>query len=213
MLDVGCGYGGQLAVALENHPFSKVVGWTISSNQANKGQQLLAPFDKELWEVREGDYREENRIFDHITSTGMISHVGPRGLAPYVRNIRKHIKKGGRYVHHSLMRAYNPKSLYSFVGPSFNKKYVWPGFHWFSFAEHIKALEENGFIVTKAVNLAPHYAKTTAAWYERMRAHDAIMKENLGESTYRAWQIYLAPTSHSFGQNRTHVYRCYCVAR
>ncbi len=31
LLDVGCGYGGQLIVALENHPFAKVVGWTHSA--------------------------------------------------------------------------------------------------------------------------------------------------------------------------------------
>ncbi len=36
LLDVGCGYGGQLQVALENHPFGKVVGWTHSHNLSER---------------------------------------------------------------------------------------------------------------------------------------------------------------------------------
>ena len=74
----------------------------------------------------------------------MVSHVGPRGLAPYVRHIRKRIKRGGRYVHHALMTPFTNLPLDAEVGAAFNKKYVWPGFHWFTLGTHIKALEENG---------------------------------------------------------------------
>jgi cyclopropane-fatty-acyl-phospholipid synthase len=212
LLDVGCGYGGQLQVALENHPFGKVVGWTHSHNQATEGSKMLASFEPARWELNEGDYRQDDRVFDHVTSTGMISHVGPRGLIPYVRNVRRRIRTGGRYVHHSLMTPYSPRPLDSAVGVAFNKKYVWPGFHWFTLGEHMKALEENGFEVTKIVNLSPHYGKTTAAWYERMMASAGIMRRNLGEPTFRAWQIYLATTSEGFRQKALHVYRIYCQA-
>ena len=58
LLDVGCGYGGQLVVALELHPFGKVVGCTHSQNQCVFGRQLLAAFDPGLWELRQADYRE-----------------------------------------------------------------------------------------------------------------------------------------------------------
>ncbi len=51
LLDVGCGYGGQLIVALENHPFGKVVGWTHSRNQVTEGSEMLARFDRERWEL------------------------------------------------------------------------------------------------------------------------------------------------------------------
>ena len=91
LLDVGCGYGGQLLVALETGPFGKVVGCTHSHNQTVVGRQLLSEFDASKWELREADYREDSLVFDHVSSTGMISHVGPRGLVPYVRNIRQRI--------------------------------------------------------------------------------------------------------------------------
>jgi cyclopropane fatty-acyl-phospholipid synthase-like methyltransferase len=212
LLDVGCGYAGQLRVALENHPFGKVVGWTHSHNQVVEGRKGLASFDPARWELHEGDYRQECRVFDHITSTGMISHVGPRGLVPYVREIRRRIRKHGRYLHHALMTPHNDRPLDAEVGVAFNKKYVWPGFHWFTLGEHVRALEENGFEVTRVVNLSPSYAKTTAAWYERMMAGRQIIREHLDEATFRAWQVYLAATSQGFFQGSVHVYRVYTRA-
>ncbi len=212
LLDVGCGYGGQLIVALESSALSKVIGWTLSANQVQEGKVVLSKFARERWELNEGDYRQDDRVFDHITSTGMISHVGPRGLVPYVRNIRRRIRTGGRYVHHAIMVRYFRAPTDSEVGIAFNKRYVWPGFHWFTFGQHIKALEENGFEVLKSVSLAPHYAKTVAAWYERMMANTEVIKRYLGESGFRAWQIYLSGGSQGLLNGRGHVYRIYCRA-
>ena len=209
LLDVGCGYGGQLQVALENHPFGKVVGWTHSNNQVEAGKRWLEPFDKARWELNEGDYREDSRVYDHICSTGMVSHVGPRGLIPYVKNIRQRIEKGGRYVHHALMADYSETALDRQVGIAFNKKYVWPGFHWFTLGEHIKALEENGFKVVRATNLRDNYSKTITAWYERMMANKDYMIEHMGESTFRAWRLYLGGGA---GPHSGDVNRVYCVA-
>jgi cyclopropane fatty-acyl-phospholipid synthase-like methyltransferase len=189
-----------------------VVGWTHSHNQVVEGHKGLAPFDATRWELHEGDYRQDDRVFDHVTSTGMISHVGPRGLMPYVREVRRRIRKGGRYVHHALMTPYKDRPLDSEIGVAFNKKYVWPGFHWFTVGEHVRALEENGFEVTRLVNLSPHYAKTTAAWYERMMASRQLMRQSIGEGTFRAWQIYLATCSQGFLEGAVHVYRIYTRA-
>jgi cyclopropane-fatty-acyl-phospholipid synthase len=212
LLDVGCGYGGQLDVALESYPFGKVVGWTHSRNQVATGRQLLAARDPSRWELHEGDYREETRVFDHVTSTGMVSHVGPRGLAPYVRNIRRRIRKGGRYVHHALMTPYTRIPLNAEPGAAFNKKYVWPGFHWFTLGEHVLALQENGFEILRVTNLSEHYAKTAAAWYERLMAAEPQVRPVLDEPTFRAWQIYLAGGSGSFVSRKSQVCRVYCEA-
>ena len=212
LLDVGCGYGGQLAVALEQHPFGKVVGWTHSANQVRDGLKMLAAFPAERWELSEGDYREDCRVFDHVTSTGMVSHVGPRGLVPYVKNIRKRIRKGGRYVHHGLMFSYSPLPHDSDVALVFNKRYVWPGFHWFTVGTHVKALEENGFQIKKMLNLSNHYAKTTASWYERMMDQRELMTEKMGEETFRAWQIFLAGVTEGFHTKTVHVFRIYAEA-
>jgi cyclopropane-fatty-acyl-phospholipid synthase len=212
ILDVGCGYGGQLRVALENHKFRKYVGWTHSANQVRKGSESLLPFDPTRWELLEGDYRNDDRVYDHVTSTGMVSHVGPRGLVPYVRNIRRRMKGGGRYLHHCLMRGWSPLPLDFHIGPAFNKRYVWPGFHWFTLGDHVRALERNGFQVLGGQNLARHYAKTTSAWYERMMMRADVMRAVLGEPTFRAWRVFLAGVTGNFLNNGAHVYRLYCEA-
>jgi cyclopropane-fatty-acyl-phospholipid synthase len=212
MLDVGCGYGGQLVVALESHPVGKVVGWTHSANQARVGRRMLERFPAERWELHEGDYREDSRVYHHVTSTGMISHVGPRGLVPYVREVRRRIRGGGRYLHHALMTRSSRWPLDANVGIAFNKRYVWPGFHWFTVGQHVRALEQNGFQVERLVNLTRHYAKTTTAWYERMMAHRDTMRDFMDEATFRAWQVFLAGITGSYLNRDVHVYRLYCVA-
>ena len=212
VLDVGCGYGGQLQVILDSYPGTTAVGWTHSSNQVTEGRKMLSDSNGGSWELYEGDFREENRVFDHVSSTGMISHVGPRGLVPYVKNVRRRIRKFGHYLHHAIMTPFTGRPLDSEIGVAFNKRYVWPGFHWFTLGTHVKALEENGFEVLKLVNLSPHYAKTTASWYERMMASKGCMIEAVGEKTFRAWQVYLAAASGGFYNGRNHVYRLYTRA-
>jgi len=211
LLDVGCGYGGQLRVALESAPFGKVVGWTHSSNQAKLGASSLEAYDGN-WELHEGDYRQESRVFDHVTSIGMVSHVGPRGLVPYVRNIRSRIRRDGRYVHHALMVPHDPTPHDLQVGLAFNKQYMWPGFHWFTLGAHVRALEQNGFEVQRAVSLSAHYAKTTAAWYERMMVGRPDMIRLVGEEAFRAKRIFLAGIAGAFQAKEVHVYRLYCHA-
>ena len=98
------------------------------------------------------------------------------------------------------------------IGAAFNKKFVWPGFHWFTLTNHIGALQRNGFEVEKVVNLSQHYAKTTAAWYQRMIANEPLALSLLDRPTYRAWQLYLAGGSGSFLNKRSQVYRIYCEA-
>jgi len=212
ILDIGCGYGGQLLVALESHRFRRYVGWTHSANQLREGQKLLSSHDPQRWEIREGDYRRDDHVYDHVTSTGMVSHVGPRGLVPYVRNVRRRIRRGGRYLHHALMTPHTGRPLDFFPGTVFHKRYVWPGYHWFTVGAHVRALERHGFEVQRAVNLSAHYAKTTAAWTERMLARADVMRAQLGEPTFRAWQLYLAGGSGNFLNKGIHVYRLYCEA-
>ncbi len=212
ILDIGCGYGGQLLVALESHRFRRYVGWTHSANQVREGQKLLSSHDPQRWEIREGDYRQDDHVYDHVTSTGMVSHVGPRGLVPYVRHVRRRIRRGGRYLHHALMTPWTRRPLDFFPGTVFHKRHVWPGYHWFTVGSHVRALERHGFEVQRAVNLSAHYAKTTAAWYERMLANADSMRAQVGEPTLRAWQLYLAGGSGNFLNKGIHVYRLYCEA-
>ena len=74
-------------------------------------------------------------------------------------------------------------------------------------------LDENNFEVLKVINLSAHYAKTTAAWYERMMANAHEMKEHMGESGFRAWQVYLSGGSQTLLNGNGHVYRVYCQSK
>ena len=95
------------------------------------------------------------------------------------------------------------------VGLAFNKRYMWPGFHWFTFGTHVRALERNGFEVQRAVNLSAHYAKTAAAWYERMMSNRSEMVRLVDEPVIRAKRVFLAEISGAFVSKQVHVYRLY----
>jgi cyclopropane-fatty-acyl-phospholipid synthase len=216
VLDVGCGYPGFLMTLMDRHPGAKVVGWTHSANQVREGRGMLAGYDASRYELNEGDYREDTRVYDHINSVGMISHVGPpgpnSGLVNYLREVRRRIRTGGRYVHHALMIAYTGSQLFDSIGPAFNRKYVWPGFYWYTLGQHITALQEHGFQVMQVLDLTPHYAKTTWVWHERLVADRDRFVRHAGDSTYRAWQVFLAGITGSFLIRQTHVYRVLCQA-
>jgi len=215
IIDIGCGYGGQLKVGLEEHPKIKFVGWTHSHNQVVGGNKLLDKFPRENWELHEGDYREEKRsgYFDHVTSSGMVSHVGPKGLIPYVKNIRKLMNSegGGKYVHHAIMDAGNDIPINWGPGSVFNKMFVWPGFHWFTPGQHLLALESNGFKVHKIICLNDHYSKTAAAWHLRFKKNKEEIRTHMNEEEYRAWEIYLAGAVGAFKRKFSGgKYRFYC---
>lgn len=216
VLDVGCGYPGFLKVLMDRHPPRHVVGWTHSANQVREGREMLRGYEDDRYELNQGDYREDERVYDHVHSTGMISHVGPpgrdSGLVNYVRHVRRRIRDGGRYVHHSLMTAWRDRPLFDQVGPAFNRRYVWPGFYWYTLADHVKALQENGFQVVQVLNLSPHYAKTTRAWFERLMADPDRFIKHAGEATFRAWQVFLTGVTAAYLNRNVHVYRLLCEA-
>ncbi len=235
-LDVGCGYPGYLRTHMEMFPEAGlIVGWTHSENQVRYGIKMLEGIDSKRYELRQGDYREEfsgvssvghmngamkklrkrpRRLFDHIQSTGMISHVGPgKGLVEYVLNCRALIKTGGRMVHHALMKPWNPVPLDFHIGSAFCKKYVWPGFHWYNLGQHVNALQENGFKVVLQRDLSAHYAKTVMAWAERFMANAELIRKELGnEETFRAMQVFLRGVPGGFITGSIQVNRLYCVA-
>jgi cyclopropane fatty-acyl-phospholipid synthase-like methyltransferase len=210
VLDIGCGAGGFMRVLKQRCKVKTVVGWTHSANQVKESLKMLEGFDG--CEVNEGDYRQDERIYDHIHSTGMVCHVGPKGLVPYVKNVRRRIKTGGRYIHHCMMAAPTGNPLFSYIGPAFNAKYIWPGFYFFSLGQHIKALEDNGFRVVKVLNLAPHYAKTARAWFERLLVQRERFVGLTNEATARAFEVYLGGGAACFINRRVNLMRVYCEA-
>ena len=57
------------------------------------------------------------------------------------------------------------------------------------------------------MNLSPHDAKATAAWYERMMARRDGVSALLDEPTVRAWRLDRAGSSGNFLNHGVHVYR------
>ena len=204
VLDVGCGNGEQIIIGAKLYPSAKWYGVTASKVQATEAnRRIIAEGLEGIAHIQCCEYREAPAVFgieefDHILSTGMACHVGPDGQEPYTKWVRDHMRQGGRYMLHVMMRPWTGKPLESFVGAAFNMEYVWPGFDWDTYGEWIRVLEENGFHIMESINLSQHYAATTASWYLRMMANRERSVELVGEQTVRAWEIYLSGGSTNF---------------
>ena len=204
VLDVGCGYGEQIIIGAKLFPRAKWYGVTASKVQsAEANRRIIAAGLEGIAHIACCEYREAPAVFgieefDHILSTGMACHVGPNGQEPYTKWVRGHMRRGGRYMLHVMMRPWTGKPLESFLGAAFNMEYVWPGFDWDTYGEWMRVMEENGFHVMESINLSQHYAATTASWYLRMMANRERSVELVGEQTVRAWEIYLAGASTNF---------------
>ncbi|MET0904066.1 MAG: cyclopropane-fatty-acyl-phospholipid synthase family protein, partial [Acidimicrobiales bacterium] len=84
LLDVGCGWGS-LALHAARHHRARVVGITISREQAVRARERVrtAGLD-DLVDIRLQDYRELGRErFDAVASVGMFEHVGSERMRVY----------------------------------------------------------------------------------------------------------------------------------
>src|SRR5436190_6961393 len=84
MLDVGCGWGGMVLHAAEQHG-AKAVGVTLSDRQVDLASKRVAEAGlADQVEIRNQDYRDvRDGPFDAISSIGMFEHVGEARLAEY----------------------------------------------------------------------------------------------------------------------------------
>ena len=79
VLDVGCGWGA-FAVHAAREYGAKVLGITISDEQAALGRERIAAFGlSDQIEIRVADYREiAHEPVDAIASIGKVEHVGAK---------------------------------------------------------------------------------------------------------------------------------------
>jgi cyclopropane-fatty-acyl-phospholipid synthase len=54
-------------------------------------------------------------------------------------------------------------------------------------------------------NLAPHYALTLRAWWQRFEDHKATVLQMFDERFYRMWRLYLVASACAFETNYLHL--------
>ena len=210
LLDVGCGWGTMVAHAAEHYGV-KVVGVTLSRQQAEWGQKHLA--DRGLTdraEIRYQDYRHVTETgFDAISSIGLTEHIGAANLPSYAAFLLRKLRPQGRLLNHSITRPTTTASVKRTGG--FINRYVFPDGELEGVGKIIQVLQDSGFEVRHEENFREHYARTCLAWSKNLDAHWDEAVAEVGEGRARVWRLYLAGSSLGFDQRRIELHQVLAV--
>jgi cyclopropane-fatty-acyl-phospholipid synthase len=206
LLDVGCGWGGMVMHAAQEHGV-RAVGVTISSRQAELAEKRVGEAGlSDLVEIRLQDYREiDDGPYDGISSIGMFEHVGESHLAEYFGRLRSLVKPGGRVVNHGISRPPGHKAR--LPRRSFINRYVFPDGELHEVGRVVSMMQEAGFEVRHVESLREHYALTLRRWVANLEADWDAAVEEAGEARARVWRLYMAGSAVNFEAGRTNIHQ------
>jgi cyclopropane-fatty-acyl-phospholipid synthase len=189
LLDVGCGWGS-MAIHAASHHGARVVGVTISREQADLARRRVDEAGVgDRVEIRLQDYRDlRGERFDAVSSIGMSEHVGHRRLDEYFSTLRAVLGPHGRLLNHAISSVGG-----STMGPrSFVGRYVFPDGELVDVGETVLAMERAGFEVRDVESLREHYARTLRHWVSNLERHWDEAVRLVGAGRARVWRLYMA---------------------
>ena len=209
LLDVGCGWG-TMVVHAAKHYGAKVLGVTLSRQQAEWGQKRIAELGLDgAAEIRHDDYRNvAEGAFDAISSIGLTEHIGAKNLPFYVRFLAGKIRPHGRFLNHCITRAVTSERART---GGFINRYVFPDGELEAAGTVISAIQDHGFEVRHEENFREHYARTCEAWGANLDDHWDDAVSEVGEATARVWRLYLAGSRLGFTQRRIELHQVLSV--
>lgn len=205
VLDVGCGWGSLLERLVERHGVEHAVGLTLSGAQA---EAVAAKQDARL------DVRVENWIehepeepYDAIISIGAFEHFARFGLPRHERvasyrrfftSCRRWLKPGGRLALQTNAKGNNVRLDRATIAElRFVAEKIFPESE-LPWASEVLESSEKVLEVVSVRNDPDHYARTCAAWRERLHANRERAAELVGAETVEAYHRYLDATVKHF---------------
>lgn len=209
-LDIGCGWGGLLLWAAQQHGV-QATGITLSRHQhAHVQARIEALGLGARVRVLLCDYRElpADEVFDKVASVGMFEHVGRAQLADYFTQVARRVRPGGLVLNHGITAGGTDNLQLGAGMGEFIEKYIFPGGELVHVSTVLRDAARGGLEMVDTENLRPHYAKTLWAWSDGLESQLSEAREVLGRSlspdqverTLRAYRLYLAGSALAFEQ-------------
>lgn len=188
LLDIGCGWGGAAKYAAE-HYGARVVGITISKEQARYAREFCKEFDVD---IRLMDYRQLDGEFDRIVSIGMLEHVGHKNFRTYFDTARRCLKPEGRMLVQSIGSNTPVTSTDPWI-----EKYIFPNSMLPSVSQ-IASGFEGRFVLEDWHSLSYDYALTLKAWERNVTRNWQQLEHQYDDTFYRMWRYYLLSCAGAF---------------
>lgn len=205
LLDIGCGWGG-MALHAARHHGARVVGVTISRDQATLAQERVREAGLGgLVEIRLQDYRDvSDGPFDAVSSIGMFEHVGMQRVRDYLEGIQGLLRPEGRLLNHAISRCSGEGEL---DRDSFPARYVFPDGQLHEVGRTVSAMQDLGFECRDVESLREHYARTLRCWVANLEANWDRAVELVGAPRARIWRLYMAGSALGFEGHRLNIHQ------
>ncbi len=199
VLDIGCGWGGLMEFLSGEMGVRDVSGITLSHAQYTAIKEKAAPgitvdFISYL------DYKPPQK-FDAIISIGMFEHIATpeqvrggeniRVYRDYFRRAWEWTTPGAYFGLQSVIGALLPRKREDIRDLQWGTSTIFPGAIT-PRPEAIMAAVNPYWEVMEFYTRREHYAKTSAAWFERLQKNEALIRERWGDTTYEEYARYLS---------------------
>jgi cyclopropane-fatty-acyl-phospholipid synthase len=211
LLDIGCGWGSLVIRAAQKFG-ARCIGITLSEKQYQSAMQRVQQADlTDRVEIRLQDYREIAGQFDRITSVGMFEHVGRANLPAYFAKISSLLTPDGIAMNHGITST-DPDICWTPTvdGRAFIDKYVFPNGELSHIGQVLDAMQRGNLESLDVENLRRHYARTLTLWADAFEKNADLIRQTVGEQTFRVWRIYLAGCAYGFRCGNLSIYQIVC---
>jgi len=200
LLEIGCGWGGFAARALERGDFAPK-GLTLSKEQAAFARERLG----QGAEIALQDYRDERGRYDHVVSIEMFEAVGEKFWPVYFAKLREVLTRTGKAMVQTITVADRHFARYR-RGGDMVRTFIFPGGMLPSPARFAQESARAGLRIEDAHGFGPDYATTLREWLARFEARlPEVRALGFDDSFIRIWRFYLAACIASFTVGRTDV--------
>ena len=201
VLEIGTGWGGFALHAAERHG-CRVTTTTVSREQYDFARERVARAGLEnRIDVRFDDYRDLRGRYDKLVSIEMIEAVGHAYLNDFFRVCSDRLEPDGLALLQAITLADRDYEA-SVRTTDFIKRYIFPGGQLPSFsAIHAALGRVTDFRLLHVEELSSHYARTLAAWRERLGKNLAGVRAlGLPDRFLRMWEFYLCYCEGGFSE-------------
>ena len=191
VLDLGCGFGCFAQWVNENYKDVKVLGVTLSEEQAKIARQHS--------DVLVCDYRDARGKFDRVISMGLVEHVGYMNYRSYFKTVSRCLEPDGIHVFQFVGHGVSHITFNPWIN-----EYIFPNGQLPSLKQVTEA-SERLFTVEDVHNFGPDYAKTCRAWWENCER--SAYFRSLPERFQRMWKFYLLFSAAGFRNREFQLYQ------